>query len=306
MLPVHKPVMLKEVLEALQVQPGGRYVDCTLGSGGHAEAILQRILPDGHLLGIDTDMEAINIARERLAEFRDNATLVHANFVNLRSICEQNNFLPVQGILFDLGVSSTQLDKAERGFSFRYDAPLDMRFNREQALTAADIVNTFSEQKLNHLLRSYGEERQSRQIARQIVRNRPIISTLQLARIIEQAIGHRYGRIHPATKTFLALRIAVNQELENLATALEQAVNCLEIKGRLVVISYHSLEDRIVKQFMSRESKQCICPPRTPVCQCNHTARLKITSRKAVTPSIAEIKANPRSRSAKLRVAERV
>ncbi len=306
MMPIHKPVMLYEVVKALQVQPGKRYVDCTLGSGGHAEAILHRILPNGRLLGIDTDIEAINIARNRLAEFRDNITLVHSNFANLRSICEENGFLPVHGILLDLGVSSTQLDTAERGFSFRYDAPLDMRFNREETLTAAEIVNTFPEQKLSHLIRNYGEEKHSRLIARQIVRNRPITSTLQLAGIIEQAIGHRHGRIHPATKTFLALRIAVNRELENLIAVLTQALDCLEPQGRLVVISYHSLEDRIVKQFISRESKECICPPGTPVCQCKHTARLRIILRKAITPSIAEVKANPRSRSAKLRIAERV
>lgn len=306
MLPIHKPVMLYEVIEALQVQPGKRYVDCTLGTGGHAEAILRRILPHGQLLGIDMDIEAINIARNRLAEFQDNMILVHGNFANLRRICEENNFLPVHGILFDLGVSSTQLDTAKRGFSFRYDAPLDMRFNQEEALTAADIVNTFPEQELNHLIRSYGEEKYSRLIARQIVRNRPITSTLHLARIIEQAIGHRYIKIHPATKTFLALRIAVNRELENLTMALVQTLDCLESGGRLVVISYHSLEDRIVKQFMSKESKGCICPPETPVCQCNHTARLRIISTKVITPSIAEVKDNPRSRSAKLRIAERV
>ncbi len=306
MLPIHKPVMLAEVVEALQVQAGKRYVDCTLGSGGHAEAILQRILPHGQLLGIDADTEAISIAKARLADFRDNVILVHGNFANIHSICEENNFLPVHGILFDLGISSLQLDTIERGFSFRHDAPLDMRFNREEALTAADIVNTLPEQKLNHLIRNYGEERYSRQIARQIVKNRPITSTLHLARIIEQAIGHRYSKIHPATKTFLALRIVVNRELENLATALTQALDCLAPKGRLAVISYHSLEDRIVKQFMNRESKGCICPPETPICQCNHSARLRTISRKVITPSIVEIEANPRSRSAKLRVAERI
>lgn len=306
MPPIHKPVMLYEVVEALHVKPGKRYVDCTIGSGGHAEAILQRILPHGQLLGIDIDIEAIKVARDRLAEFRDNITLVRGNFANLRSICEENNFIPVHGILFDLGVSSMQLDTAERGFSFRHDAPLDMRFNQEEMLTAADIVNTLPEQKLNHIIRSHGEERYSRLIARQIVRNRPITSTLHLARIIEQAIGHRYSKIHPATKTFLALRIAVNRELENLTLALAQALDCLESGGRLVVISYHSLEDRIVKQFISRESKGCICPPEILVCHCNHVARLKTISRKAISPSIAEVRANPRSRSAKLRIAERV
>lgn len=306
MLPIHNPVMLNEVIEALQVQPGRRYVDCTVGSGGHAKAIIQKILPDGQLLGIDRDIEAINLAKKRLIGYSDNITLVHGNFANLRTICEENSFLPVHGILFDLGVSSTQLDTAERGFSFRYDAPLDMRFNQDEDLTAAYIVNTFPEEELSRLIRSYGEERYARQIARQIIKNRPITGTLHLARIIEQTIGYRHGKIHPATKTFLALRIVVNRELENLAAALAQAIDCLESNGRLVVISYHSLEDRIVKQFISRESTGCICPPEMPVCQCNHIPKLRVISKKAIRPSASEVETNPRSRSAKLRAAERI
>jgi len=306
MLPTHRPVMLNEVIEALQVEPGKRYVDCTLGSGGHAEAILKRIMPYGQLLGIDTDIEAINLARSRLANYAGSIIIVHDNFANLSTICKENNFLPVHGILIDLGVSTTQLDAPDRGFSFRYDACLDMRFNRAEKLTAADIVNTFPEEELNRLIRTYGEERHSRQIVHNIVKNRPIVSTLHLARVVEQVTGHRRGRIHPATRTFLALRIAVNHELENLAAVLKQAVECLESGGRLVVISYHSLEDRIVKQFINRESKGCICPPGTPVCQCNHVPRLKIISKKPIRPSSNEIGANPRSRSAKLRIAERI
>lgn len=306
MIPIHRPVMLDEVIEALQVEPEKRYVDCTLGSGGHAEAILKRIMPYGQLLGIDTDIEAINIAKSRLANYAGSILIVHDNFANLSAICKENNFLPVHGILIDLGVSTTQLDVPERGFSFRYDACLDMRFNQAEKLTAADIVNTFPEEDLDHLIRTYGEERYSRQIARNIVKNRPIISTLHLASIVEQVTGYRRGRIHPATKTFLALRIAVNHELENLAAVLKQAVECLESGGRLVVISYHSLEDRIVKQFMNQESKGCICPPGTLVCRCNHVPRLKVISKKPIRPSGSEIRTNPRSRSAKLRIAERV
>ena len=305
-IPIHKPVLLNNTVEALQAQPGKRYVDCTLGSGGHASAILERILPDGQLLGIDADPEAINMAKTRLADYIGSTIIINDNFANLETICRENNFLPVHGILFDLGLSSTQLEISERGFSFQHDGPLDMRFSPAQELTAADIVNNLPEDKLSQIIKTYGEERYSKRIARCIVKSRPISSTLQLASVVEKAIGSRHGKIHPATRTFMALRIAVNRELENLATALKQTVNCLDYRGRLVVISYHSLEDRIVKQFMIRESKGCLCPPETPVCQCGHMPSPKIISKKAITPSLTEIKLNPRSRSAKLRVAERL
>ncbi|MCJ7655382.1 MAG: 16S rRNA (cytosine(1402)-N(4))-methyltransferase RsmH [Dehalococcoidia bacterium] len=305
-IPIHKPVLLSQTVEALQAQPGKRYVDCTLGSGGHASAILEKILPDGQLLGIDADPEAINIAKTRLANYTGSTIIVNDNFANLETICRENNFLPVHGILFDLGLSSTQLEISERGFSFQHDGPLDMRFSPIQELTAAGIINNLSEDKLSQIIKTYGEERYSKRIARCIIRNRPISSTLQLASVVEKAIGSRHGKIHPATRTFMALRIAVNRELENLVTALKQTVNCLDDRGRLVVISYHSLEDRIVKQFMTRESKGCICPPDLPICQCGHMPSLKIISKKAITPSLTEIKLNPRSRSAKLRVAERL
>lgn len=305
-LPIHTPVLLKETVEALQVQPGKRYVDCTLGSGGHAVAILEKCLPNGHLLGIDADPEAIRVAKIRLADYTESTIVTNDNFANLETICRENNFSPVHGILFDLGISSLQLDTAERGFSFQHDGPLDMRFGPVQELTAADIINAFPEDKLAQLIRTHGEERYSRRIARCIVRNRPISSTLQLACIVEQAISSRRGKIHPATRTFLALRIAVNRELENLDIALKQTINCLERQGRLVVISYHSLEDRLVKQFMTRETKGCLCPPGTPVCHCGHVPSLKLMSKKVIMPSLSEIESNPRSRSAKLRVAERL
>jgi len=303
--PTHIPVLLQETLEALAVQAGGRYIDCTLGGGGHAAAILERSSPGGQLLGIDADPQAIRIAEENLKAYRNSALIVNDNFVNLQAICARYNFYPVHGILFDLGLSSLQVNGDGRGFSFQHDAPLDMRFNPSQDLTAADIVNTYSEVALAHLIKTYGEESYYRQIARLIVRERPIKSSRQLARLIEQVVRRR-GKIHPATKTFQALRIAVNRELENLEMALEQAVNLLGFEGRLVVISYHSLEDRIVKQFMQRESRDCICPPGTPVCICKHTARLSLINRKAITPSLQEIQHNPRSRSAKLRAAERI
>ncbi len=305
-LPIHHPVLLDETLEALRVRPGMRYVDCSLGSGGHSKAILERIQPGGQLLGIDIDPEAIKIAKATLANYGESIIIVNDNFARLETICKENNFLPVQGILFDLGISTMQLDIPERGFSFKHEGPLDMRFNLTQQLTAATIVNTFPEDKLNQLIRTYGEERHSRKIVRHIVKSRPINSTLQLARIIEKALGNRRQKIHPATRTFLALRIAVNNELENLAIALEQATKCLDHQGRLVVISYHSLEDRIVKQFMMRETKGCLCPPNTPICQCHHVPTLRIISKKVITPSMNEIETNPRSRSAKLRVAERL
>lgn len=303
--PTHIPVLLNEVIEALDIQPGGRYIDCTIGGGGHAAAILEHSSPGGQLLGVDADPEAVAGARVRLEAHGSSAVVVNDNFSNLEAICIKQDFLPVNGILFDLGLSSRQLSDRGHGFSFRYDAPLDMRFGPGQQVTAADIVNNSTEAELAHLIRAYGEESNSRRIARRILKERPIRTTIELARTIERASFGR-GRIHPATKTFQAIRIAVNRELDNLSTALKQAVGLLGFKGRLVVISYHSLEDRIVKQFMQQESRDCICPPQILSCVCHHTARLKLIRKRVLTPSPAEIKANPRARSAKLRVAERV
>lgn len=305
-LPTHVPVLLKETIEALAVQPGGRYIDCTLGGGGHAATILERSSPGGQLLGIDADPTAIRIVNDRLRDYSKSILLVNDNFSNLKNICTEYDFYPVHGILFDLGLSSLQLDSGERGFSFQQDAPLDMRFNPGQETTAADIVNNYSEAELAHLIRTYGEERFNRPIARRIVQERPIYTTGHLARIVEQAVGGRKGRIHPATRTFQALRIAVNYELENLESALKQAMEMLGDGGRLVIISYHSLEDRIVKQFMQKEAKDCICPPQIMNCNCGHKASLRILSQKIIIPSEAEVRTNPRSRSAKLRVAERI
>ncbi len=302
----HIPVMIEEAMEALAVQPGGRYVDCTVGGGGHALEILEGSSPGGQLLGIDADPDAIKAAQKKLEAYRNSILLVNDNFVNLQTSCIKYDFFPVHGILFDLGLSSMQLNGSGRGFSFQHDAPLDMRFNPEQGTTAADIVNTSSETELARLIRNYGEENRSRQIARLIVRERPITSTLHLARIVEKAVGRRTVRIHPATKTFQALRIAVNLELENLELALKQAIELLGYDGRLVVISYHSLEDRIVKRFMQQEARGCICPPAAPVCVCGHKPRLKLIRRHVITPSEDEIRDNPRSRSAKLRVAKRL
>ncbi|MFP3897761.1 MAG: 16S rRNA (cytosine(1402)-N(4))-methyltransferase RsmH [Dehalococcoidia bacterium] len=305
-LPVHVPVLVDEVMEGLRAEPGGRFVDCTVGPGGHAAAILERITPSGKLLGIDADPEAIRSSQHRLSNYDPAVILVNDSFANLEAICERYHFHPVDGILFDLGVSSLQLDTAERGFSFQLDAPLNMRFDPGQGLTASDIVNSFTEQELARLIHNYGEERHSRRIARQIVQNRPISSTVELARLIEHVSGGRRSRIHPATRTFMALRIATNNELQNLELALRQTINLLRPGGRLAVVSYHSLEDRIVKQFLRNAASNCLCPPGTIICRCGHVPTLKLISRKVIKPTSLEIESNPRSRSAKLRIAERL
>ncbi len=302
----HNPVMLQEVFAALDVRPGGRYVDCTINGGGHAEAILEAAAPGGSLLGIDADPLAIEMSQEHLARFGDSVAIVQGNFRDLDRICREGGFAPVSGILFDLGLSSHQL-ASSRGFSFRVEAPLDMRFGPGEETTASYWVNETTEEELADVIWRFGEERQSRRIARAIVNGRPMRTTTELAKAVEQAVGRRPGsQIHPATKTFQALRIAVNQELASLAEALPWAHGLLGFGSRLVVISYHSLEDRIVKQFMGRESRDCLCPPSQPICTCGHTATLKRVTRGVLTPSREEIAVNPRSRSAKLRAAERL
>ena len=303
----HEPVMLQEVLAGLNVRPGGRYVDCTLDGGGHAEAILESASPGGSLLGIDEDVAVMDIAQERLRRFGDAVAYVHGNFRNVDTICRERGFAPVNGVLFDLGLSSHQLASETRGFSFRVESPLDMRFGPQVETTASTWVNEAEEEELADLIWRFGEDRQSRRIARAIVQGRPLRTTTDLAKAVEQAVGRKPGsQIHPATKTFQALRIAVNQELASLAEALPWAHGLLGFGSRLVVISYHSLEDRIVKQYIQRESRDCICPPAQPVCTCDHKATLRPISRGAVMPSQEEIANNPRSRSAKLRVAERL
>ncbi|MBL7165435.1 MAG: 16S rRNA (cytosine(1402)-N(4))-methyltransferase RsmH [Dehalococcoidales bacterium] len=306
MTSTHLPVLVKEVIQGLAVRPGGRYIDCTVGGGGHAVAILEHSSPGGQLLGLDADPEAVSITRGRLETYRDAVLIVNENFVRLRSVCEEYDFYPVHGILFDLGLSSLQLASNARGFSFQRESALDMRLSPEQETTAEDIVNTLTEDELANLLWTYGEEARSHRIARRIVAERPIRTTFQLARIIELAVGGRRSRIHPATKTFQTLRIAVNQELQNLESVLEQTVGLLGFEGRLAVISYHSLEDRIVKRFMQKESRDCICPSGIPMCVCGHTASLRMVNRKVIKPSPDEVRLNPRSRSARLRVAERL
>jgi 16S rRNA (cytosine1402-N4)-methyltransferase len=302
----HIPVLFQAVLSALAPQPGGRFIDATVGAGGHAAGVLAATAPHGQLLGLDRDPAALAVARERLSTYGERVRLVQASFADLAAIARAQGFVAVDGILFDLGLSSLQLADPSRGFSFQAEGPLDMRFEPTQDLTAADLVNELPVDDLAELLYQYGEERESRRIARAIVQARPIRTTRQLAAVVARAVGGRRGRIHPATRTFQALRIAVNDELAQLQAALPQAVALLRPGGRLAVITFHSLEDRIVKEFMRRESRDCICAPGLPVCVCGHTASLRLITRKPITPSAEEVQANPRSRSAKLRVAEKV
>src|SRR5439155_10516281 len=303
----HEPVMVREVLAALAVEPGGRYIDGTLGAGGHAEAVLEAASPGGTLLGIDKDPGALALARQTLERFGDSAALVEGSYAAVDAICDGRGFAPVNGILFDLGLSSLQLGDPARGFSFQREGPLDMRFGPGQDLTASHWVNDAKESELADILWRFGEERDSRRIARAVVERRPLRTTTDLTKAVEQAVGRgSKGQSHPATKTFQALRIAVNQELASLVDALPRALGLLGFGSRLAVISYHSLEDRIVKQFIARESRDCICPPRQPVCTCGHVRTLRPVTRGAVTPSSEEVRRNPRSRSAKLRAAERL
>lgn len=305
----HEPVMLSEVLDALQVIPGGRYIDATLGEGGHARAILRAALPGGQLIGIDADPEAVVSAEKRLEEFGSLVRIVNENFAEMQAIATRYEFAPVHGVLMDLGVSSLQLDRESRGFSFRRSDPLDMRFSNDGGLDANKIVNQYSERELGDIIYRYGDERASRRIASAIVENRPVKNALQLADIISSVKRRGRRGIHSATQTFQALRIAVNDEMAALEAGLEQAVNVTGTGGRIVVISYHSLEDRIVKNFFRTAASDCICDSegrQSPFCTCNHTPTLKPVIRGALTPTSSEVDANPRSRSAKLRVASRI
>jgi 16S rRNA (cytosine1402-N4)-methyltransferase len=315
----HISVMLDEVLESLQPSPGGHYIDGTAGGGGHTAALLERSAPDGRVLGIDTDRLALARVRERLSEYVDNGrlVLVQGNFAHLATIAREAGFTSVQGVLLDLGFSSDQMDDPQRGFSFSADGPLDMRLDQSLPVSATDLVNSASEQELADLFWRYGEEKRSRQIARRIVREREkgaITRTAQFAALVAAGVPYKAGAIHPATRVFQALRIAVNQELEQLTAVLPSILDVLNTRrksdmsgegiGRMAVIAFHSLEDRIVKEFMRREAKDCLCPPRMPVCICGHKARLRILTPRPVTPTEQEIERNPRARSAKLRAAQ--
>ncbi len=302
----HLPVLYNEIIHAMQPKRGGLFVDGTVGAGGHAWGILQASNPDGQLLGMDVDPQALELAREKLAEFGDRANLIRASYTALLKQLEALKWHRVDGILLDLGLSSMQLDTPDRGFSFQTEAPLDMRFDPDGRTSAADLVNLLDEVELADLVYRYGEEHRSRQVARAIVNARPINTTTQLANVVAKVTGGGKSGIHPATRTFQALRIAVNGELEALEEVLPQTIEAIKPGGRLAIISFHSLEDRIVKQFMRRESKDCICPPRQPACTCGHKATLREINRKPIRPQEEEIRNNARSRSARLRVAERI
>lgn len=300
----HTPVLYQNVLSSLNLYSGGRYIDGTVGAGGHAAGILEKSAPDGELLGLDRDRAALILARSRLQPFGGRSILIHASYARMVDIARSQGWDSVNGILLDLGLSSMQVDQAERGFSFQRDGPLDMRFDTTQGQSADELVNSLREEDLREILWRFGDEPQARRIAEAIVAARPIHTTGELAAVIASAASKTRKAIHPATRSFQALRIAVNDELEQLQQGLEQALELLAPGGRIAVIAFHSLEDRLVKSFFRQESQDCICPPEIPVCVCNHKARIKLITRRPIKPDEAESKRNPRSRSARLRVAE--
>ncbi len=306
----HKPVLLEECLEALAIRPEGTYLDGTLGRAGHSLEIVKR-LTTGRLIGIDQDAAAIEAARVRLADYMDKVTLVRSNFSHLGEILQELQVDGVDGMLFDLGVSSPQLDDPARGFSYMHDAPLDMRMDERAPLSARDVVNDWSQEELRRILYEYGEERYAPAIARAICRRReerPVETTFELVDIIKSAMPAAALREkqHPAKRSFQAIRIAVNGELDVLPPMLEAAADGLRPGGRLAVISFHSLEDRIVKKTMQELARGCICPPEFPVCVCGRKPKVKLITRKPIVSQEAELEDNPRARSAKLRVAERI
>ena len=306
----HVSVLLEECIEALNIKKQGYYVDCTMGGAGHSSHIVSNLNNDGRLIGIDQDTDALNAAREKLKDY-NNVIYVHNNFHNIYDILEELNIEKVDGILMDLGVSSYQLDAGERGFSYMQDAPLDMRMNRDKDFSAYDVINDYSEEDLYRIIKDYGEERFSKRIASFIVKRRnekPIETTLELVDIIKAAIPAKARRDgpHPAKRTFQAIRIEVNGELEILDKAIDDSVKKLNSNGRLAIITFHSLEDRIVKNKFRDLGNPCKCPKEFPICACGKKPTVKVLSRKAIAPSDEEIEVNPRSRSAKLRVLEKI
>lgn len=302
----HKPVLYQEIIHALQPRNGGRYVDGTLGAGGHARGILEACAPDGQLLGLDVDPQALAIARETLAPYEGRVHLAQASHITLSEQLASLKWDGVDGIVLDLGASSMQFDNAERGFSFMQDGPLDMRFGINATMSADEIVNTFDERELADIIFKYGEDRDSRKIARAIVQARPLHTTGELVAAIEKASPRRGDRVHPATQTFQALRIAVNDELAAVEKTLPQAVASLNTGGRCAVISFHSLEDRIVKEYFREQSKDLVNPPYERIYEVERKAVVKLVNKKPILPTEEELKDNPRARSAKLRVVEKL
>lgn len=306
----HVSVLLNECLDALNIKEDGIYVDGTLGGAGHSSEILKRLSQEGRLIGIDQDTDALKASQNRLQNF-NNVTFVHNNFHNIKQILDELDIEEVDGILMDLGVSSYQLDKGERGFSYMKDAPLDMRMNRDNEFSAYDVVNTYSEEELYRIIRDYGEEKFAKRIATFIVNARVeknIETTLELVEIIKNAIPAKARREgpHPAKRTFQAIRIEVNSELSILNRAIEDGVDKLSKGGRMAIITFHSLEDRIVKNKFRDLAVSCRCPKEFPICVCGEKAKVKVISRKAIEPTKEEVEINPRSRSAKLRVIEKI
>ena len=311
MVSFHTPVMLEKVLQSLRCKPGGIYVDGTLGGGGHARAILENTAPDGLLIGIDRDDDALLESEKRLQPFGQRKILIKGNFADIGEILTNLNIRKVDGILLDLGVSSHQLDTADRGFSFSLDAPLDMRMDQSSRYRAYDLVNLSPEKELRKVIRDYGEEPMAGRIARAILAKRasaPIRTTIELADVVCRAVRRQGVRKkgHPATRTFQAIRIAVNQELSNLSTAMDAGIDQLGQGGRFSIISFHSLEDRIVKETFRSWEGRCQCPPGLPVCQCQREAKLRVLTRKPLRPEADESEKNPRARSARLRTAEKI
>jgi 16S rRNA (cytosine1402-N4)-methyltransferase len=302
---MHEPVLYKEIIHALRPRSGGRYVDGTLGPGGHAAGILEASDPEGQLLGLDVDPQALSQAHRTLAPFGERACLRQGSYTSLDQQLLSLGWEAVDGILLDLGASSLQFDSPERGFSFLKDGPLDMRFNPEQSLSAAVIVNEWSEEELVQMIYRYGEEPAARRIARAIIAARPVEGTLALAKIIERVVPQHGHPHHPATRTFQALRITVNGELEAVEQILPVAMRALKPGGRLAVIAFHSLEDRLVKEAFRQESRDCLCPPKQPICTCGHKASIIEINRRPIMASEDEVKSNSRARSAKLRVVEK-
>jgi 16S rRNA (cytosine1402-N4)-methyltransferase len=303
---MHASVLYQEIIHALRPRSGGFYVDGTLGAGGHAQGILEASGPAGQLLGLDLDPQALEIAHQRLSAFGERSILIQASYLSLKEQLAALEWQSIDGMVLDLGLSSMQLDTPERGFSFRLDGPLDMRFGPDNEIRAADIVNTWSEKELADLIYRYGEEHRSRRIARAIVKARPIGTTRMLADIVAEVVPRGRSRVHPATRTFQALRIATNSELDAVAQILPQAISVLAPGGRLAVIAFHSLEDRLVKTYFRQESRDCICPSEIPVCNCEHRASIDLITRKPIRPQQEEVARNPRARSARLRVAEKL
>ena len=307
----HIPVLYREIMEIMDPKPGEIFVDCTLGGGGHSRGFLERTSPDGRLIGIDQDQEALEAARSNLASFGERVTYVHSNYRHLESILSQYAPSGVDGILFDLGVSSHQLDEKERGFSYMQDAPLDMRMDTTQPFSAYDVVNGYSEEELHRIIKIYGEENWAKRIAQFIVEFRarkPIATTGELVDIIKRAVpkGARVQGSHPAKRTFQAIRIEVNQELKVLEDTIDAAVRYLKKGGRIGIISFHSLEDRIVKERFKYLASDCICPPQLPFCQCDKVSEIKILTRKPVEAKEDELEENSRSKSAKFRAAVKI